>query len=191
MYSFRNLEPVCCSMSSSNCCFLTCIQVSQDAGKVVWHSHLFKNFPGVVLRWQRNRKGRPLSPPQSHWKIIWTLSKFHKTTSECWQRTPGTQKGHQTLQKEVGQNIKDKNRDKRVWDGDPSQGGSREGGDFQTPENPLTGGYVSLRGKHNQEEKKTSPRITCLTATPSGEVAQTLGLSPASRGWTGRCGCIA
>ena len=28
------LEPVCCSMSSSNCCFLTCIQTSQEAGQV-------------------------------------------------------------------------------------------------------------------------------------------------------------
>ena len=28
-------------MSSSNCCVLTCIQVSQEAGQVVWHSHLF------------------------------------------------------------------------------------------------------------------------------------------------------
>ena len=34
-----------CSMSHSNCCFLTCIQVSQEASKVVWYSHLFKNFP--------------------------------------------------------------------------------------------------------------------------------------------------
>ena len=32
-------------MSSSKCCFLTCIQISQEAGKVVWYSHLFKNFP--------------------------------------------------------------------------------------------------------------------------------------------------
>ena len=32
-------------MSSFNCCFLTCIQISQKAGKVVWYSHLFKNFP--------------------------------------------------------------------------------------------------------------------------------------------------
>ena len=31
-------------MSGSNCCFLTCLQVSQEAGKVVWYSHLFKNF---------------------------------------------------------------------------------------------------------------------------------------------------
>ena len=32
-------------MSSSNCCFLTCIQVSQEADKVVWYFHLLKNFP--------------------------------------------------------------------------------------------------------------------------------------------------
>ena len=32
-------------MSSSNYCFLTCIQISQEAGQVVWYSHLFKNFP--------------------------------------------------------------------------------------------------------------------------------------------------
>ena len=32
-------------MSSSNCCFLTCIQVSQEAGKIVWYFYLFENFP--------------------------------------------------------------------------------------------------------------------------------------------------
>ena len=36
-------------MSGINCCFLTCIQVSQEAGKVVWCSHLFKNFPQFVV----------------------------------------------------------------------------------------------------------------------------------------------
>ena len=36
-------------MSSSNCYFLTCIQISQEAGKVVWYSHLFKNFPQFVV----------------------------------------------------------------------------------------------------------------------------------------------
>ena len=35
MYSFSYLEPVCCSMSSSNCCFLICIQTSQEADQVV------------------------------------------------------------------------------------------------------------------------------------------------------------
>ena len=49
MYSFSYLEPVCCSMSSSNCCFLTCIQISQKAGQVVWYSHLFQNFPQFIV----------------------------------------------------------------------------------------------------------------------------------------------
>ena len=44
------MEPVCCSMSSSNCCFLTCIQVSQEAEQVVWYSHLFQNFPQFIVR---------------------------------------------------------------------------------------------------------------------------------------------
>ena len=47
--SFPNLEPVCYSMFSSNCCFLTCIQISQETGKVVWYSHLLKNFPQFVV----------------------------------------------------------------------------------------------------------------------------------------------
>ena len=36
-------------MSSSNCCFLTCIQVSQKAGQVVWYSHLFKTFSHFIV----------------------------------------------------------------------------------------------------------------------------------------------
>ena len=28
---------------------MICIQVSQEAGKVVWYSHLFKNFPQIVV----------------------------------------------------------------------------------------------------------------------------------------------
>ena len=32
-------------MSISKCCFLTCIQISQKAGQVVWYSYLLKNFP--------------------------------------------------------------------------------------------------------------------------------------------------
>ena len=49
MYSFPDLEPVRCSKSSSNCCFLTCIQISQEACQVVWYSHLFQNFPQLVV----------------------------------------------------------------------------------------------------------------------------------------------
>ena len=49
MYSSPNLEPVRCFMSGSNCCFLTCIQISQESGKVVWYSYLFKNFPQFLV----------------------------------------------------------------------------------------------------------------------------------------------
>ena len=40
---------ICCSMSSSNCCFLTCIQISQEADQVIWYSHLLKNFSQFVV----------------------------------------------------------------------------------------------------------------------------------------------
>ena len=36
-------------MSSSKCCFLTCIQIFQEAGQVVWYSHLLKNFPQFIV----------------------------------------------------------------------------------------------------------------------------------------------
>ena len=36
-------------MSNSNCCFLTCIQISQEADQVVWYSHLFQNFPQFIV----------------------------------------------------------------------------------------------------------------------------------------------
>ena len=36
-------------MSSSNCCFLTCIQISQESDQVVWYSHLFQNFPQFTV----------------------------------------------------------------------------------------------------------------------------------------------
>ena len=54
MSFFPNLEPICCSMSNSNCCFLTCMQISQEtcrksAGQVVWYSHLFQNFPQFIV----------------------------------------------------------------------------------------------------------------------------------------------
>ena len=49
MYSIPHLEPVCFSVSSCNCCFLTCIQISQEAGQVVWYSHLMYNFPQFVV----------------------------------------------------------------------------------------------------------------------------------------------
>ena len=101
----------------------------------------------AILRWQRNRMGRSLSSPQIHQKINWTLSKFHKfaqfaqfcSNFTSWENFTkqllnagsghqGPRKAAHSLWREEGQNIKDKKRGKRVRDGDPSCGGSREGG---------------------------------------------------------------
>ena len=49
MYSFSNFKPVCSPMPDFNCCYLNCIQISQEAGQVVWYSHLFKYFPQFVV----------------------------------------------------------------------------------------------------------------------------------------------
>ena len=77
MYSFLNFEPVCCSMSSFNCCFLTCMQVSQETGQVVWYSHLFQNFPQFVVI--HTVKGLSRSRCCS---VIPLLSLW---SSKCWQ----------------------------------------------------------------------------------------------------------
>ena len=51
-HSFSYLEPMC-SMSGSNCCFLTCIQISlyaeNEAGQMIWYPHLFQNFPQFIV----------------------------------------------------------------------------------------------------------------------------------------------
>ena len=49
MYSFSDLEAVCCSMSGSNHCFLTWKHISQEADMVLWYSHLLKYFPQFVV----------------------------------------------------------------------------------------------------------------------------------------------
>ena len=49
MSSFSYLDPVCCSMSSSNGCFLICKQLSQEADQRVYYSHLFQIFPQFVV----------------------------------------------------------------------------------------------------------------------------------------------
>ena len=49
MYTYPNFEQVCGSMLYSNYCFLSCLQVYQEAGKGGPYSHLFKNFPQFVV----------------------------------------------------------------------------------------------------------------------------------------------
>ena len=56
-------------------------------------------------------------------------------------------KAARCLRKDIGQNIKDKKRDKRGRDGDSSREGSLEKErSFQTPGNTLTGGSVVSLG---------------------------------------------
>ena len=60
------------------------------------------------------------------------LSNFHKTTSEHRRGNQAPRKATHSLQKEVGQNIKDKIRDNRFRDGDSSWGVNHEGGKIST-----------------------------------------------------------
>ena len=81
MYSFTNFEPVRCSMSNSNYCFLICIQVLWEAGKVVWYSHLFQNFPVSC-----DPHDQRLSCSQ--WSISRCFSEIpllFQWSSRCWQ----------------------------------------------------------------------------------------------------------
>ena len=104
------------------------------------------------------------------------LSNFHKTTSECSQRTPAPRKAAHSLQKEVVQNIKDKKRDKKVRDGDPSR--ERVMKKFPNTRKPLTGGSVGSfeisEGNITRRGEKKIPQNTRLTTTPNREVAQML-----------------
>ena len=63
---------------SSNCCFLSHIQVSQEAGKAVWHSHLLTNFPQFVVAHSvkstiKDKIGMNLEPDILEWEVKWVL----------------------------------------------------------------------------------------------------------------------
>ena len=133
--------------------------------------------------------------------------KFIKRSIECWatstkqllnagreHRAP--RKPALSLRKEVGQNIKDIKRDKRVKECRPIPG--RElwrRRSFQTPEHLLTSRSVwsfgnsedniTTKGENNNNN---NPQNTHLTTTPSGEIAQMFRQPTESRSWTGRRG---
>ena len=92
-------------MSSSNCCFLTCMQISQEAGQVVWYSHLFQNFPqlivihtvkgfGIVNKAERDVLFLELScffdDPVDVGNLISGSSAFSKTSVNIWKFTVHT-----------------------------------------------------------------------------------------------------
>ena len=140
-----------CAISLLQCSHTYETRVALERGKKD-----IKCSKGEELRWQKNRTGRPLSPPRIHQKIIWTLSKHHKQLLI-------TSRGHQTPEKQPismkGGRTKYKRwkRDNRVRDRDLSWEGSLNRGSFQTPGNPLTGGpggsFQFLGGQPNWEEK--------------------------------------
>ena len=86
-------------MSSSNCCFLTCIQVSQEADQVVWYSHLFQNFPqfivihtvkgfGIVSKAEIDVFLELFSffdDPEDVGNLIFSSSAFSKTSLNIWK----------------------------------------------------------------------------------------------------------
>ena len=90
-------------MSSSNYCFLTYIQVSQEAGQVVWYSHLFQNFPqfivihtvkgfGIVNRAEIDvflKLSCFFDDPADVGNLISGSSVFSKTSLNIWKSKPG------------------------------------------------------------------------------------------------------
>ena len=90
------------TMSDSNCCFLTCIQISQEAGKVIWYAHLLKNFPQFVVIHTVKGFGTVnkahvdifLEPscffddPKDVGSLISRSSSFSKSSLNIWKFTP-------------------------------------------------------------------------------------------------------
>ena len=69
-------------MSVSNCCFLSCIQISQESGKVVWYSHLLKNFPQFVVT--HNAKGFSIVN-EAEVDVFWGIPLLFLGSNRCWQ----------------------------------------------------------------------------------------------------------
>ena len=88
-------------MSGSKCCFLACIEVSQQTGKVVWYSDLFKNFPqfvvihtvkifGIVNKAEIDvflELSYLLDDPEDVGNLISGFSAFSKTSLNIWKFT--------------------------------------------------------------------------------------------------------
>ena len=70
-------------MSRANYCFLTCIQISQEAGQVNWYSHLFKNFPQFVVI--HTVKGFDIVNKAEVDVFLEFLLLFLTLASSCWQ----------------------------------------------------------------------------------------------------------
>ena len=127
----------------------------------------FRKDRGTVLRWFRIEWGDHFLPDKFIKKSFELRTNSTKQLLNAGGGLQAPRKSALFLQKEIEQNIKDKKRDKRVRDG--------------TPGNPLSCGSVGSFGisegniTGRKKKKKQKQKNTCLTITPSGEVAQTLG----------------
>ena len=83
-------------MSSSNCCFLTCIQIPQKAGQVAWYSHLFQNFPQFVVI--HTVKGFGIvNKAEVRWRsrsscahLLRKLQNYNSLLNNCWLEKVGS-----------------------------------------------------------------------------------------------------
>ena len=121
----------------------------------------------MVPKWRRNRMVRPLSPQQIHQKIIWMLSNFHKTTSDCWWRTLGTQQGSPFSSKWGRTKYKrQKERQELRMQTCPWEGVVKE---EKLPHSRkpshrwVCGEFQNLRGQHNREKKTKTKTHRILT----------------------------
>ena len=90
--------------------------------------------------------GRPLSPSQIPQKNISMLSKLHKTTSECWQRTSGNEKSRPLSSKTGRKKYKRQKKRQRRWGGSFVPGREFKKRGFQTPGNTLPAESVESLG---------------------------------------------
>ena len=112
-YSLKSSHPCLLPHSPKVCSLYLCLFCCL-VYRVIVTIFLNSIYIGAVLRWRRNRTGRPLSLPQILQKNIWTLSKHHKTNSERWQRPSVTQKSSPLSSKGGRQKYKrQKERQKR------------------------------------------------------------------------------
>ena len=77
-------------MSSSNCCFLTCIQISQETDQVVWYFHLLKNFPQIDKQIKKKKTPYPFKCPSllccclNNSEIVSSSREARHLRSRCW-----------------------------------------------------------------------------------------------------------
>ena len=98
MYSSPDLEPVPCSTSDSNCCFFTCVQISQEAGKVVSYAHLFQNFPHFFVI--HTIKGFGVVN-KAEVDVFLELSCFFNDPTDVWQFDQSARRSNQSILKET------------------------------------------------------------------------------------------